>query len=280
MSSLTLGLLLALVSTISTAFAHAFLKAGKNKLAVQAWVRLTGFAIALPFAFWVGLPPVSLVPWVIGAAAIHAVYQLTLTWSYTVSDFSVAYPLARGATPVCTSLLGVSLLSDRLGPYMIGGIAIITLGILLLARKGGLTRWGLVAAMLAALLTTAYTIIDAHGVRIAPEPLLFIVWYYIADGISMPTALVIREGKGAFAALASEVQTGIRAGIMALLAFVPALFAFDLAPVGAVSALRECSVLIGLALGGAMLKERLDRNRIAGATLITIGGFAIIAQSF
>lgn len=279
MSSLTLGLLLALVSTVSTAFAHAYLKAGHNKLTVQAWVRMTGFAFALPFAFWVGLPPASLVPWIIGAAAIHAVYQLTLTWSYTVSDFSVAYPLARGATPVFTSLLGVGLLGDRLGPYMIGGIAIITLGILLLARKGGLTRWGLVAAMLAALLTTAYTIIDAHGVRLASEPLLFIVWFYLADGISMPTTLIVKERNGVFAVLASEFSTGIRAGIMALLAFVPALFAFDLVPVGAVSALRECSVLIGLALGGAMLKERLDRNRIFGATLIMIGGIIIVAQS-
>lgn len=280
MSSLTLGLLLALISTISTAFAHAYLKASNNKLAVQAWVRLTGFAVALPFAFWVGLPPASLVPWIVGAASIHAVYQLTLTWSYTVSDFSVAYPLARGATPVFTSMLGVSLLGDRLGLFMVVGIVIITLGILLLSRKGGLTKWGLVAAMLSALLTTAYTIVDAHGVRLAPEPLLFIVWYYMADGISMPAALIVKEGKGVFAALASEVSIGAPAGILALLAFVPALFAFDLAPVGAVSALRECSVLIGLALGGAMLKERLDRNRIFGAMLIMIGGFAIIAQSF
>ncbi len=279
MSDLTFGLLLALVSTISTAFAHAYLKAGRNKLAVQAWVRLTGFTVALPFAIAIGVPPVTVIPWILAAAAIHAVYQATLTWSYSISDFSVAYPLARGATPVFTSILGVGLLGDTMGPLMVAGIVIIASGIVLLARRGGLTRWGLIAALLAAVLTTAYTIVDAQGVRIAPEPLMFIAWFYVADGFSMPAALLIKERSGSLAALAGDCKIGLAAGIMALFAFVPALFAFDLAPVGAVSALRECSVLIGLVLGGAMLKETLDRHRIAGAVQIMCGGLAIIGQS-
>jgi drug/metabolite transporter (DMT)-like permease len=272
-------LLLALASTLSTAFAHAFLKAGKNKLAVQAWVRLMEFAVALPLAVLIGLPPHQLVPWLIAAGAIHAVYQLTLTWSYSVSDFSVAYPLARGATPLFTTIAGVVLLGDRPGWLMLSGVVLVTAGILLLLRRQGISRHGVVAATAAALLTTCYSIVDAHGVRLAPRAIVFVTWFFMADSLSMPIALLVREGKSAGRALAGDWRIGIAAGLLALCAFAPALFAFDLAPVGAVSALRECSILIGLALGGTMLKERLNRNRVIGAVSIFAGGLAIIGQS-
>jgi drug/metabolite transporter (DMT)-like permease len=271
--------LLALLSTVSTAFAHAFLKAGRNKLAVQAWVRLTELAVALPIAIGVGWPPANLVPWLIGAGAVHAIYQATLIWSYSVSDFSVAFPLARGATPLFTCLAGVTLLGDRPGPLMWVGIASITLGILLLVRRRGVTRSGLAAATAAALLTTCYSVIDAHGVRLAASPVVFIAWFFVADSVSMPLALALRERGSALAALGGDWRVGVSAGILAVCAFAPALFAFDLAPVGAVSALRECSILIGLVLGGAMLKERLERQQVIGAISIVAGGFAIIGQS-
>jgi drug/metabolite transporter (DMT)-like permease len=246
---------------------------------VQAWVRLTELAAALPLAAWMGWPPAYLVPWLIGAGAIHAIYQLTLTWSYSVSEFSVAYLLARGATPLFTTVAGVALLGDRPGVLMLAGVVLISFGILLLVRRRGITKHGFVAAAAAALLTTSYSIVDAHGVRLAPEPLVFVAWFFVADSVSMPVALIVRERRAAGAALAEEWRVGITAGVLALCAFAPALFAFRLAPVGAVSALRECSILIGLALGGAMLKEQIGRDRMFGAIAIFAGGLAIIAQS-
>jgi len=88
--------------------------------------------------------------------------------------------------------------------------------------------------------------------------------------------LLIRDRGKVVASLKPEMRTGILAGFMALLAFVPALIAFRLAPVGAVAAIREGSVIIGLALGATMLKEDLDRKRIAGGLLVTIGAALIV----
>ena len=246
---------------------------------MQAWVRLTELLAALPLVIWIGWPPSYLVPWLIGAGAIHALYQLTLTWSYTVSDFSVAYPLARGATPLFTTVAGVLLLGDRPGLPMVAGVVLISFGILLLVRHRGIAKNGFVAAAAAALLTTCYSIVDAHGVRLAPQALVFVAWFFVADSVSMPLALIVRERRAAGAALAREWRVGITAGVLALCAFAPALFAFRLAPVGAVSALRECSILIGLALGGSMLKEQIGRDRPFGAIAIFAGGLAIIGQS-
>ena len=279
MSDITLGLSLALFSALATAFAHALLKVGDDKLAVQAWVRLTGFVLAIPIALTLGPPPFFLWPWILGAAAIHAVYQLVLTWSYTVSDFSVAYPIARGVSPVFTALLGLLFLGDELNMLALIGVATVSCGILALSRNRGVTLTGLFVAVLAGLLTTAYSVVDAKGVRLAPYAMMFIAWFYVAEGFSMPFALVLRDRASAIAALIGNAKTGLAAGVMALLAFLPALFAFKLAPVGAVAALRETSVLIGLVLGGIMIKEKIDRTRIFGALLITFGGLMIITGS-
>ncbi len=104
---MAVGLALALFSAITSAFAHATLKSGDDKLAVMAWIRLCELATALPFVLWIGLPPGDLWLWIAAAVAVHALYQLILSWSYTVSDFTAAYPIARGFTPIFTALLGI-----------------------------------------------------------------------------------------------------------------------------------------------------------------------------
>ena len=277
--TLSVGLLLALFSALTTAAAHALLKSGDDKLSVQAWIRMTGCALALPVALYVGLPPKSLLPWLLAAAAIHAIYQLILSWSYSVSDFSVAYPIARGSVPIFTAVLGMVILGDSLDVFALAGIAIVSAGILCLASGRAISGGGLLAAGATGFLTTCYTLVDAKGVRIAPDALTFIAWFFVFDSFSMP-ALFLWRNRGKARTLLRENRTaGLSAGIMAPLSFVPALFALGMAPVGAVSALRETSVLIGLVFGGMMLKEKLDARRIGGAALVTLGALAVIVRS-
>ena len=104
MSPVAAGLALACFSALTTSLAHALLKSGGDKLAVQAWVRLTELALAAPLALLVGWPPSSLWPWLLAAGLIHICYQYVLTWSYRVSDFTLAFPIARGVTPLISAL--------------------------------------------------------------------------------------------------------------------------------------------------------------------------------
>lgn len=276
---MAVGLALALFSAITSAFAHATLKSGDDKLAVMAWIRLIELVSALPFVLWIGLPPDDLWPWIFAAVAVHALYQLILSWSYTVSDFTAAYPIARGFTPIFTALLGMLVLGDRLAGIALAGIAIISLGILALASARSLSPGGLAAACATGLLTTCYTLVDAKGVRAAPDALTFIAWFYLICGLPIPLMLLIRSGRRTVALLAHDMRPGLAAGVLSLLSFAPALFAFSLAPVGAVAALRETSVLIGLVIGAVMLKERLDRRRVNGALLVTAGTLTIIVSA-
>lgn len=267
-----LGIVLAIASAFATAFSHAYVKAGDDKLAVQAWIRLTGLVAFLPMALTFGSPPASLMPWIVAAAIVHAIYQYALIHSYRLSDFSIAYPLARGTAPLFTLLFGMLVLGDR-PPFAVAlGVALLCAGILALLRHGSISPKRALVAGLTGLLTTAYSVIDAKGVRLADTALHFIAWFYVADGFSMSALLLMRDDGRIGPALKREAATGIKAGVLALAAFVPALFAFRLAPVGAVAALRETSVLIGLVLGGAMLKEDMDLRRAFGALMILAGG--------
>jgi drug/metabolite transporter (DMT)-like permease len=271
------GLALALVSAIASSSAHALLKSGEDKLAVQAWTQFTALLIAVPFIFWVGLPEPVLWIWLFAGWLLHTAYYLVLNWSYSNSDYSVAYPVARGMTPISTAILGVALLGDQLGLMSMAGVVIISAGILLLTLKGSITRGGLMAALSAGLLNTAFTLTDAQGMRLAANPANFLVWYYVIDGISMPLLLLIRTKGNVRSAATSSAKIGFASGIISVFAFLPTLIAFRIAPVGAVSAIRATSVIFSLMFGGRLLKEQLDGRRVGGAILVTLGAVAIIA---
>jgi len=273
------GLGLALLSAFTSAFAHVMLKSGANKLAALAWVRICEFVVALPFVLWIGLPPAGLWVWLIAAVAAHAIYQLILSLSYSLSDFTAAYPIARGFVPIFTALLGMAFLGDRLDGPALAAIAIVSAGILCLASGRSISCAGLVAATATGLLTTAYTLIDAKGVRAAPDMLTFVAWFFLLGSLPMPAVLFALHRGAASGLLAADRKAGLYAGILSIVSFAPALFALGLAPVGAVSAVRETSIIIGLLLGIVLLRERPDRRRVCGALLVTAGMIGVIARA-
>ena len=133
--------------------------------------------------------------------------------------------------------------------------------------------------MTTGMLTTAYSVIDAHGMRLSPDLLTFIAWFFVLDGVAMPLLFAWRRRAGVPAAFLADWRPGIAAAVMAPVSFVPALYAFALAPVGAVAAIREASVLIGMVVAGRFLGETVDARRLIGAALITVGIVGIIAAS-
>lgn len=266
------GIALALTAAVSGAVAHAMLKSGRDKLVIRGLVGLTGAMLVLPFTLLVELPTTVLWPWLVLASVLHTVYQLVLIRAYDAADFSVAYPLARGVVPISTALLGIVLLGDRLDAVAWVGVVTVTAGLLLISLRRA-TKWtGLRWAVAAGLLTTTYTIVDSHAVRLAPEAGTFIVWFFILDGATMfPLAALLRRGR-MLALIRAEGTKGVIAGVVSFATYSSALGALRLLPVGAASALRETSVVFGTAIARFGLKEQVDARRGLGAVLIAIGG--------
>ena len=276
MADIHIGIILALVSAVTTAITHALLKAGNNKLAIRTWISILCFLFVLPVAWIVGSPPSYLWPWLLISAALHAVYQFALIWSYDVSNFSVAFPVARGVSPIFAAILGIAFLGDFLSLVTMLGIAIVCLGILGVAAYGKMSFTGFVAAIITGLLTSIYTAVDAHSVRIAPTALTFIAWSYILEVVAMPTLFLYRHGHEAIEVLRPDFRMGVIAAIGTLVSFGAALFALSFAPVGIVSALRELSVLAGLIIAVLFLKERIDTKLLFGGLAVVVGAIFIV----
>lgn len=269
-------MMLALFSAVTTAITHSLLKGGKNKVAIRVWVSMLCCAVALPLAYFQPWPPAYLWPWLLLSALLHAIYQFLLIWSYEISDFSSAFPVARGSSPLFAAIMGIVFLGDYLGIYVMLGIVAICAGIGSFALFGKMSSAGLVAALLTGLLTALYTVVDANSVRLAPTALLFITWSYILEVIAMPTYFLLRYRSRGAAILRADFRHGALAAVGTLFSFGSALFALRLAPVGAVSALRELSVVFGLVLAALFLKEKIDTQRILGAALVMAGAIAVI----
>jgi len=272
----TLGIAAALLSALLQAVAHALLKSGEDKLAVRGAIGLTSAVLLLPVvAFVVAPPSPALVSWLMLSNVVHAIYQLVLIEAYENEDFVVAYPVARGVAPIATLILGIVLLGDEVGALTFVGAACVTVGVLTMATTGNPRRRGMIAAVAAGLLTTTYTLIDAHAVRLAAETWTFIAWFFIGDGIVMMAILIAMRRSRTVALLRQEGWRGVAAGVASVATYSAALVALSAIAAGAASALRETSVIFGLVIGGRWLKERLGPVRSACAVLVTIGAVLI-----
>ena len=91
------------------------------------WGMMVGSLLFLPALLFTGLP--SRATWVmlLISAAVEAAYFIILPYAYEDADFSLVYPLARGAAPALIAVWSVLLLGEQLTP---GGIA----GLVLLPR--------------------------------------------------------------------------------------------------------------------------------------------------
>jgi drug/metabolite transporter (DMT)-like permease len=278
MSDGDVGIALAMLSAIMTAVAHALLKSGKDKLAVRALVGAVCAIIMAPVCLVVPLPTAGMVPWLLLSALLHTIYQLVLIRSYTAADFGVAFPIARGMAPLATAILGIALLADRITAAGLFGIGLVSGGILLIAAGRSIAFTGLLWAGIAGLLTTAYTLVDARAVRLAPEALTFVSWFFVLDGLIMfPIFMIARWGR-VRPLLRSEGRQGLIAGITSLVSFGSTLFALRLAPVGIVSALRETSVIFAVAIAGVFLREHVDRRKAVGAIAVAAGAVTIVSK--
>jgi hypothetical protein len=207
--SVSAGLALAGVSAFSAALSHAFLKAGEDKLAVRVWSAIICALIALPVALWAGNLPLFMWGLLAGFALLSFINQLTLVISYELSDFSHAYPVARGVVPLAMAILGVAYL----------GIVAITLGILALALGRGMSRSGWGAAAFTGLTTIIYNLVAAYGMRETENVVAFLAWLFVTDGILLPSYMALRFRGDAAQRLRIAWPVGWKAGLLTLLSF-------------------------------------------------------------
>ncbi len=273
---LTLGITLAVLGA-------GFLHAGWNALlksapggdalldtaTVVAGSAVWGLAV-VPF---VPLPAAASWPYMAASATIHFGYYLTLAQAYRTGDLSFAYPLMRGTAPLIVALLGVAFLGELPTALMAAGIVLISIGIVSIAfvqhRKHppAAAYWAFANAVIIA----AYTLVDARGVRASGNAAGYVSWLIFLEGLPFLLWVLRRRGRTAVRYVRSSAARGLIGGACSLAAYGIVLWAMTQAPVAAVAALRETSVLFAALMGSLWLKERFGLPRLAGAVSVVLG---------
>jgi drug/metabolite transporter (DMT)-like permease len=93
--------------------------------------------------------------------------------------------------------------------------------------------------------------------------------------LAMPLWYLTRGRRAMFAVPLAETVKAASGGAISLLAYGAIIWAMQTSPMGAVSALRETSVVFAALLGAVFLGERLTGLRIAACCIIALGAAGV-----
>jgi phosphonate utilization associated putative membrane protein len=266
---------------------NALVKSSGDKELDIALVHFLGAVAALPMLGLLGLPPAVAWPFVGASLVIHVAYYLTLNGAYQHGELGTTYPVMRGSAPMLVALGSSVVLGESLSPAAWMGVTAITSGVLLvgLARPGQALHHGraIAYALANACVIAGYTFVDGQGVRAATRAggsaAGYVVMLFVLDGLPYPALVVARrstEGRRRILDYARRRwPLATLGGLASLGSYGIALWAMTRAPVAAVSAMRETSVLFATALSVLVLGERFGLQRIAGAVVIVAGVVAL-----
>lgn len=121
----------------------------------------------------------------------------------------------------------------------------------------------------------AYTVVDGLGGRVSGQPSAYAGLVFVLDAVFLTITVVTTRGTGVFAAVAPFWRAGLLGAILSTGAYWIAIWAMSNAPIAAVAALRETSILVVMLLSMRVLKEQVTWQRLAGAGLIVAGAVLI-----
>lgn len=286
----TFVVVVVLVGALLHAGWNTLIKAGGDKELDVALVHALGALVCLPLLAWTGLPPREAWPFLATSLCIHVAYYVTLTGAYEHGDLGATYPIMRGSAPMLVALGSATVLGESLSAAAWIGVCAITLGVMLvgLARPAeALHHKRAVGFALAnACVIAGYTFVDGSGVRVATAAggtaAAYVVLLFVLDGVPYPALVAWRRGTAGRAAMWGYVRhrwlLATLGGLASLGSYWIALWAMTRAPVAAVSALRETSVLFATVLSVLVLKERFGLQRVVGAAVI-VGGVVALRLS-
>jgi len=258
------------------------LKSADEKYIAMCWQVILSGVFSLGFLFFTGLPPRSMWGFAIVSMTLEAVYFILLCIAYTDHDFSLVYPIARGAAPALLVLWSALLLHEQLkvGGYI--GIALITGGIMvigattLIQSNGEKPHLrGILTALLVALIISIYTFIDGTAVKNGPALPYGLFMFVMVPFVTTPY-LTRKYGWSHFADMWNKKRGYLLlGGALGLVAYMLALFAYTFAPLSYSGAIREVSAVIGAFLGWRFLKEEMGGVRVLGSAIVFTGVMVI-----
>jgi drug/metabolite transporter (DMT)-like permease len=275
-----IAVFLILVSAILHAIVNILTKRADDKYAMRLLIGVFSAVAVAPVLFFLPLPHGAAVWCLLGTAFVHAFYELLLVKSYETSAFSAVYAIARGTAPLFTAVGAILLLHEHPPPIQLLGIALVCGGVIAIGishRASDGIRKGIGYALATGVTIGCYTLIDATGVRSVSVALTYILWFFVAHGLTVLVTAPGIRGPSVILNARRQWRLGLLLALFSDLGYGAAMLAWRYGATAKLAALRETSVLFGTALAMSFLGERMTARRWIAAGVIVMG--AILVQA-
>ena len=255
---------------------NALLRGGADRLWSMTMMCMAIAIVCAVAALFLSPPAPESWGYALLSALLHVGYNLFLVRSYRVGDLGQIYPISRGSSPALITLGAALFAGETITPAELFGIGLVSGGIMSLAFRGrSLSVPSLPYALGTGCFIAAYSVVDGIGARLSGAPLAYTVWMSALWGVLMPLVYIgLRDARSLFS-VRPGMLTAVVGGLVSLLAYAIVIYAMNEAPLGAVSALRETSVLFAALLGYLFLGEKLTVRRMLACVVIASGAIII-----
>jgi drug/metabolite transporter (DMT)-like permease len=262
---------------------NSLVKSAGDKFLSSAVVALWCGVAAVVAALVLPRPASVAMPFIVASALIHVFYFILVGLLYRSADLSVAYPIMRGLAPLITAFIALATLGEAPGPIASLGVAALVAGVLAMGASGfahgRINRPTLLVALANSVVIAIYSVIDGQGARVSGAGSAFAFAYNSwADALTalayLPIILCLR-GRAAVAAFAGGWRRGLTGGLAAFFGYAIVVWAMTQAPIAAVAALRETSVVFAAIIGVVALREPFHAQR-AMAVLVILAGIVLL----
>jgi uncharacterized membrane protein len=256
------ALALALAAAVLHASWNLLLRGSSDTKAGAAVAAVVGVLVLIPVAAFTWDVEGAAWPYIVASGLLELAYVALLAAAYGRFELSVVYPVSRGFAPVWTLVLAVIVVDASPSAAEVGGVLVVSAGILLVRGKAG--GRGTALGLVIAATIGGYTLVDRYGIQhAAPASYLLLVM--------LPLAIVYPSLVGAVRVRRAISPRTVLVGVLSMAAYFLVLLALQRASAPTVSAVRETSVVIAAVLAPVFLRERVGPARLAGAVLVAAG---------
>jgi drug/metabolite transporter (DMT)-like permease len=255
---------------------NALLRSGADRLWSMTVMCLAVASASAIAALFLAPPAQASWSYAVLSAVLHVGYNLFLVRSYQLGDLGQTYPISRGSSPILITMGAAFFAGESVGTGPLLGIALVSCGIVSLAfKKFRLAAPNLPYALGTGCFIAAYSVTDGIGARLSGAPMAYTVWMCALWGVLMLLVYVGLRGANSLLTIRPGFMTAFTGGLVSLLAYGIVIYAMSSAPMGAVSALRETSVLFAVLIGYFFLGETLTVRKTLACAMIAIGAIVI-----
>jgi drug/metabolite transporter (DMT)-like permease len=242
---------------------------------IQVLMGVMGLAMLLVFPL---AAPQSW-PYALASGLIHLGYNTFLARSYRTGDLSQVYPIARGTAPLLTFIAAWALAGEAVKPVTALGILLLVAGIWLTARRSSdslrLDGMTMMFALGTSVFIAVYTLVDGLGARASGSVGSYAGLVFVFDALFLLIYGIATRGPGIIRQVAPSWKIGSLGAALSAGAYWIVMWAMSVAPIAAVAALRETSILFVMVMSVLVLKEKVTILRGIGALVIVAGAVAL-----